>query len=585
MKGDLVEDVKSRLSIEDVIGEYIELKRAGRNLKGLSPFNAEKTPSFMVSPEKQIWHDFSSGKGGSMFGFIMEVEGMSFREALELLAKKAGLDISQYRSQGRGNDKLKQRLLEILAVSARFYQAQLLASSDAKKYVVDQRGFNQESVRDFMIGYSPKTWTALVDYLRAKGYKDQDIRAAGLGVDRRRGFADMFVGRIMIALMDPQGQVIGYTARLLEANDEAPKYINTPQTMLYDKSRHVFGLSQAKEAIRRSGFVVVAEGNLDVVSSHQAGIRQVVATAGTAMTLDHLKTLARFTDDIRLSFDADAAGLAATERAIALAQAAEVQLSIVDIPSGKDPDELVRQDRSLWESVINQPTYAVDWLIDRYRHQHDLTSAKGKRDFTDVILQTVKNLKDPVEKEHYTRKISELAQTSYEAVAAKSDSMSGSKTAVKKMKRTQTQPSQTKTLDTGVYEDMLIGLMLLYPITVRVIEPHRSALQFKRHGRQQVFDYCLDNSPVGYDPDNLPSDLKQNEECVKIATFTAEELYRDLDSNERLREAQDLVQKIIKTDHKNKIDELRVKLQQAEDAGDDKLAAQILDDLNQHFRK
>ena len=218
---------------------------------------------------------------------------------------------------------------------------------------------------------------------------------------------DMFRGRIMIPLADAQARIIGFTARILEDDPQAPKYINTPQTLLYDKSRHVFGLHLAKDAIRRSNYAVVTEGNLDVIASHQAGVRQVVATAGTALTEQHLKALSRFTGDIRLSFDADKAGLAATERAIPIASKVGVALSIVTIPSGKDPDELIKQSPKTWEEIIQKPKYALDWLMERYQKSLDLRSAQGKKEFSDVILRVVSSLTDPVEREHYVGEINE----------------------------------------------------------------------------------------------------------------------------------------------------------------------------------
>ncbi len=312
---DAVEEIKSRLSIEDVIGEYVQLKRAGRNWRGLSPFSNERTPSFMVSPEKQIWHDFSSGKGGNMFSFVMEMEGLEFKAALELLARKAGIDIEQYRSSGssaRGQEK--ERLQQALELAAKFYQAHLKQNRAALEYVLKIRGFSKDTILQWQLGYSPSSGTALIDFLRGKKFTDEEIKRAGLSTQRYRGAGDMFRGRLMIPLADQFGKVVGFTARLLADEPDAPKYINTPQTVLYDKSRHVYGLHLAKEAIRKCKYVVLVEGNLDVIASHQAGVRQTVATAGTALTEQHLKALSRFTGDIRLSFDADKAGLAATER-------------------------------------------------------------------------------------------------------------------------------------------------------------------------------------------------------------------------------------------------------------------------------
>lgn len=462
---DAIEDVKSRLNIEDVIGEYVQLKRAGRNWKGLSPFSDEKSPSFMVSPEKQIWHDFSSGRGGNVFSFIMEVEGLDFKGALELLARKAGVDLEQYRtarSGSRGKDK--ERLHQALEWATKFYQVQLRNNKQALQYVLGKRAFSKETVLEWRLGYSPNGGTALVDFLKSKGFKDGELKDAGLSAQRFKGAGDMFRGRIMIPLCDPQGRVIGFTARLLQDNPNAPKYINTPQTVLYDKSRHVFGLHLAKESIRKNKFVVVAEGNLDVITSHQASVRHVVATAGTALTEQHLQVLGRFTGDIRLSFDADKAGLNATERAIPIASKTKVSLSIISIPSGKDPDELIRQDPEVWKKVIQAPQYALDWLIARYQNVLDLSSAQGKRQFSDIILHVVQALEDPVEQDHYVGEVATLLGISNDALRSK---LNGEITRAenKPLKKIKVKPTpiDENTRDAIQSQNLLLGIALSKP--------------------------------------------------------------------------------------------------------------------------
>jgi len=460
---DAVEEVKSRLSIEDVIAEYVQLKRAGRNWKGLSPFSNEKTPSFMVSPEKQIWHDFSSGKGGNMFSFVMEVEGLDFKGALELLARKAGIDIEQYRSSGRRGGPDKERLHELLELAAKFYQVQFSQNKMALEYVFKKRAFTKATALEWRIGYSPNNGSALVEFAKSKGFSEDEIKQAGLSArSYRGGIQDMFRGRLMIPLQDPQGRVIGFTARQLDDDPNAPKYINTPQTVLYDKSRHVYGLHLAKEMIRKSQFVVLVEGNLDVIASHQAGVRQVVATAGTALTEPHLKALSRFTGDIRLSFDADKAGVAATERAIPIASRVKVSLSIIDIPSGKDPDELIRQDPALWQQAIEKHQYALDWLMKRYATLLDLKSAQGKREFSDILLPVVRALSDDVERDHYMNRIAETIDVSREALEQKYRKTGGPERATRQRRvKTETRLPDRVSVENQKTQDNFLSLMLM----------------------------------------------------------------------------------------------------------------------------
>ena len=247
----------------------------------------------------------------------------------------------------------------------------------------------------------------------------KEIEQAGLTTKRYSGTADMFRGRLMIPLCDPNGRVIGFTARQLDDDPNAPKYINTPQTMLYDKSRHVYGLHQAKEAIRKSAIAVLVEGNLDVIASHQVGVTNVAATAGTALTEQHLKAISRFATDVRLAFDADKAGMNATERAIPIASRVGVSLSVVTIKDAKDPDELIKQDPKLWEKAIAKQQYALDWLIERYESELDTASGKGKRAFSDVLLPTIRGLHDSVEQDHYLTKVAKLLQVSPAALREK----------------------------------------------------------------------------------------------------------------------------------------------------------------------
>lgn len=437
---DAVAEIKSRLNIEDVVSEYVQLKRAGRNFKGLSPFTNERSPSFVVSPDKQIWHDFSSGKGGDMFTFLQEVEGVDFKGALELLARKAGVDLAQFQTKTgipTTSSTQKERLYDAVEQAVKFYQVQLTKHTDGLKYLREKRGYEKQTLLDFRFGYSPSSGRALTDYLLSKGFRTDELQKVGLISLRGSDAFDMFRNRIMIPLLDPQGRPVGFTARQLVDDKNAPKYINTPSTILYDKSRQVFGLSQAKEAIRKSGFVVVVEGNLDVVASHQAGIKQVVASAGTALTTYHLKSLQRFTGDIRLCFDDDRAGQEAAERAIPLAQSLGVDLSIVSLPSGKDPDELIRDDPAKWLKTIESQQYMIDWLMDRIGAGLDLKSAQGKRVFTNKILAIVRQLKEQVEQEHYARALAERTNTSVETIFSKLHEQAPSMQRLKQVKTTQ----------------------------------------------------------------------------------------------------------------------------------------------------
>jgi len=531
---DAVAEVKSRLNIEDVVAQYVQLKRAGRNFKGISPWTNEKTDSFIVSPEKGIWHDFSSGKGGDVFGFVMEMEGLDFRGALEQLARQAGVDLEQFRGESNSLARSrKTRALEALELATRFYQKHLIANQSALDYLKN-RGFSKQTLLDWHLGYSPASGQALTTFLTKKGFETDDIRGAGLATIRSGRPSDMFRGRIMIPLSDSRGMVIGFTARLLADEPDAPKYINTPATVVYDKSRNIFGLHLAKEAIRKEGFVVAVEGQMDVLASHQAGVTNVVASAGTAMTEMHLRELKRFTGDIRLCFDADRAGIAATERVIPLAQKIEVNLRVINIKGAKDPDELIQKSADDWRKAINKAVYAPDWLIERYKSELDLTTAQGKKQFTDALLATIRRLRDPVEQEHYLKKIAELTDSSFEAVKSKFGGTQPDNQVLRRPKN----PDLSKPLDLGLIDyhklqDNLLAMALMQP-KLRDLLGSLKPEFFSEGERRTVLEFLQKNPDFKGQP-STAKQLQQQGDYVKIIALQFEELYQSL-AYEDLRE-------------------------------------------------
>lgn len=569
---DAKEEVRNRLNIEDVVGEYVRLQRAGRSLKGLSPFTSEKTPSFMVSPDKHVWYDFSSQSGGDIFSFIMKIEGLDFRGALELLARKAGVDLSLYQSGDRSLGKKKQRLYDLLDLATIYYQQTLLKNKRALDYVFTTRKLQKKTVQNFRLGFAPDTVDAIVQFLVKKGYTTQEIKEAGL-TNRRGG--DLFRSRIIIPLMDDNGNVIGFTGRLLGEDAKAPKYLNTPQTLLYDKSRHVFGLSQAKEAIRKDHTAILVEGNIDVISSHQANVCSVVAAAGTALTKDHLQIIKRFAPRVLLAFDSDKAGLAATERAIHVAQQLDMELSIVDMPPGtKDPDELIQQDIKLWKKAIDDAVPAVDWVIDTYQSHYDLSSAEGKKKYTSQCLTIIGLLVDEVEKDHYIRRVAEIVDVQYETLIAKFRNVPSQKNSPLRHttyeKKDEKAPFQTT--------DTLLSIAAFDP-TVRGLLVELGEDVLIDDEAKQLLEYLQKHPDVSL-ADRLPQALRKIETYVKIAVLKADERYGAWSSLDRYDETARLIKLIqheTKQQHKEK---LTKQLQQAENAHDDVAAENIRNQLN-----
>ena len=567
---DAKEEIRSRLNIEDVIGEYVELKRAGRSYKGLSPFTGEKTPSFFVSPEKNIWHDFSSNKGGDVFAFVMEAEGMDFRQAMEFLARKAGVDLSEYQSAGaKKRSAYKKRLLAANELAARYFQQSLLRSQQAIEYVFKQRGLSRQTVQDFQIGYAPDSGTALLAALEKRGFTKREINDAGL---LNRYGKDLFRGRMMIPLMDQGGQVIGFTGRIIGNVPNAPKYLNTPQTLLYDKGRHIFALSQAKEAIRKSGFVVMVEGNLDVVSSHQAGVAQTVATAGTSMTENHLKAVKRLTGDVRLCYDGDQAGVAATERAIELASHEGVELTIISLPDGaKDPDELIKSSVQAWREAVTRNEPAVEWVLRQHAGRCDFDTAVGRRTFTTAALRIVRGLADPVEREYYVKRIATMSHTSEEAIRQK---LAGEPVKKRTFKPVVANTSIIKN-EQAVLEDDILALALY---DARCLEELRRAgrQQWSSAERELLATVLLEED----DPQNRPKKLQKADIYVKMVSLRAEERYAAWDSGDRYVAMCQLLRDKEDKHNKQTQQELLAKLRDAEAAGDEAAARELRAALN-----
>ena len=530
---DAKEEIRSRLNIEDVIGEYVELKRAGRSYKGLSPFTGEKTPSFFVSPEKNIWHDFSSNKGGDVFAFVMEAEGMDFRQAMEFLARKAGVDLSEYQSAGaKKRSAYKKRLLAANELAARYFQQSLLRSQQAIEYVFKQRGLSRQTVQDFQIGYAPDSGTALLAALEKRGFTKREINDAGL---LNRYGKDLFRGRMMIPLMDQGGQVIGFTGRIIGNVPNAPKYLNTPQTLLYDKGRHIFALSQAKEAIRKSGFVVMVEGNLDVVSSHQAGV-------------------------------------AATERAIELASHEGVELTIISLPDGaKDPDELIKSSVQAWREAVTRNESAVEWVLRQHAGRCDLDTAVGRRTFTTAALRVVRGLADPVEREYYIKRIAAMSYTSEEAVRQK---LAGDPAKKRTFKPVVANTSIIKS-EQAVLEDDILALALY---DARCLEELRRAgrQQWSSAERELLATVLLEED----DPQNRPKKLQKADIYVKMVSLRAEERYAAWDSGDRYVAMCQLLRDKEDKHNKQTQQELLAKLRDAEAAGDEAAARELRAALN-----
>lgn len=441
MENDAIAEIKQRLDIADVVGETVRLNRAGRNLKGLCPFHTEKTPSFVVYPADGSYHCFGCGANGDAFSFLMKTEGLDFRAALEKLARKAGVELKPRNEQLAAEERAKERLKEACAAASAFYYNLLLnnpASAQARAYA-DKRGLTAPTIELFQIGYAPDSWDALGNYLLGRGYTSQELIDAGLVSEKEEGgHYDRFRNRLLFPIRDHKGAVVGFGARALESS-QTPKYLNSPQSAIFDKGSILYGFDLARSHIQRAGQVVIVEGYMDVVVAQQAGQGDVVGTIGTALTDRHAELLKRVSKRIILCLDPDTAGdLAALKGSEVLQEHAEklsvpirgehgllgverrseLQIMIMQLPRGTDPDELLLSaagpDR--WAQLLNSALPLVDHVLGVVAAKYDLTSAHGKSDAVREIALFVRELGDPVQRAHYAQRIAAALRVPEEAV-------------------------------------------------------------------------------------------------------------------------------------------------------------------------
>ncbi|MFH1244833.1 MAG: DNA primase [bacterium] len=406
---DQVEEVKQKVDIVEVIGERVQLKKAGRHFKGLCPFHSEKTPSFIVSPERQSFKCFGCQSGGDVITFLQDYDGYSFLEALELLAKRVGITLESYRPSSQ--DTYKRRLQEILSLAAEYYQYLLTkhASGEEARAYLKSRGIGNEAISQFYLGFAPNQWRSVSDYLvKKKGYTEEELLTVGLTIKSEGGrYYDRFRGRVMFPLRDHKGVVVGFAGRTLLADAKEAKYINSPETPLYNKSRMLYGLWENREYIRKEKTIVLVEGELDVIPSWQAGVKHVVAIKGSAFTQEQAQLMARYCPNVIMSLDADPAGQEAIKRAVIVAEQLDLSIRVVQITEGKDPGEVATNNPRGWREMIKKSVLFWDFLIESACRGNDAKSGTGAKNIAAEVIPSLSQIANSVVRAHY---VSELAK-------------------------------------------------------------------------------------------------------------------------------------------------------------------------------
>lgn len=577
MAQDNIEEIKSKIDVVDLIQEYIQVKPAGtNNFKANCPFHNEKTPSFMISRDKQIWHCFGCGEGGDIYGFVQKMEGMEFPEALRMLAKKAGVEL-QYQDPAVNNQKT--RLMDVCKEAAKFYHKILVdhpKAEFARKYLKD-RQVKDETIEEWQLGYSPDAWDTLNTYLTKKGIKEDDIFQAGLTIkkDRGVGYNDRFRNRLMFPISDAQGNIIGFGGRWLGKEEKIAKYINSPQTLIYNKSYVVFGLDKARQEIKQKKVAVVVEGYMDCLSSHQAGIKNVVASSGTALTSEQVKMLKRFSNNVAFAFDQDVAGDAAAKRGIEVAWQEDMNTKIIQLPDAKDPDDLIKKDVLAWTKAIENAQSVMEYYFDSTLNKYDETKVEDKKEIAKVLLPVISKLVDPIEQTHYLQKLAGILKVEESVLREKLLQILNKGTASQKKRKTDPETAKPEIQDrfTNLAEN-IIGMIINKP---ELLEEYVDVLlpefmpneQLKKLYKSMVI-YYTEKHNFDYN-EFIKVNLANDQKLVtyaNILSLKASNFFGDIEDEELQKElktgTKDLKKNLIHLELK----EIELKLQQLEQSGD-----------------
>ncbi len=411
----VIDDVKQRTDIVEIVSQYASLTKSGRTFKGLCPFHSEKNPSFFVYPEQQTWHCFGAcNTGGDVYSFIMKKEGADFGDALRLLADRAGVTIS---TKTEREAEGKERLYQANQAAAQYFHNLILnspAGEKARRYVAS-RGLLPKTITDFQLGFSLNSWDALKQYLMERDYTDSELLTTGLIVETDAGKThDRFRNLLMFPILDARGRTTGFGARVLD--DSLPKYINSPWTAIFDKSSSLYGINLAMAAIRQQNRVVLVEGYMDVITAHQNGLHNVIASMGTSVAEKQVGAIKRLTRNITLALDADAAGEEAMLRCVGYENSLDSEITVIVLPEGKDPDEVIKQDAMGWQRLVEQALPVIDYTFDMVTSKLDLTTARDKSLAANKLLPIINEIKDDIRRDHYLNELAKLTEISYHSL-------------------------------------------------------------------------------------------------------------------------------------------------------------------------
>ena len=540
-----VEQIKERLNIEEVVGSYLKLERAGNNLKARCPFHNEKTPSFFVSPERGSYYCFGCGAKGDIFTFVQEFEGIDFLGALKILAEKAGVTLENF--SPKSNDT-KERLYKLLE-NATFFLQKTLDSEEIPLSYLKKRGLTDETIKNWKIGYVRDEWKSISDYLKTKSFTDEEIERAGITKTEGKNTYDRFRGRVMFPISDSAGRVIAYSGRILHDDGQSAKYLNSPQTELFDKSKTLYGYDKAKQSIRKFDFSILVEGQMDLLMAHQAGFTNAVASSGTALTIEHLKLLQRISNRIIMSFDSDNAGAKAAERGWALALSAGMDVKIAEIPKGYDPADLILKDKEQFKNVIKNSISLIDFLLNRAEGE---TTDKKKlwEIIKNKILPYIYLLDSNTERSRYVKKISDLIKIKEDFIW---DDLKKVKLDEEFQNKNET--TENKAIEKEINDDTLKKGSVERSLASIIVKKENSKIDTSKI-RGNIKDIFGEKKYLQFE-----EEIKNK---ISELTFEAEGYYDKLDDNLLSKEAEYLILSLREDYFKKELEKLLSSLKEAE---------------------
>jgi DNA primase len=570
---DLFEEIKSKLDIVDVISSYVRLQKVGSNYRALCPFHSEKKPSFFVSPRLQIFKCFGCGKAGDIFKFVMEIEKVDFKEALKILAEKAGVELPKEKEEVGE----RARLYKVCEIATKFFERQL--ESKIGKRVIEYllgRKINFESIRKWRLGWAPNTKNSLTDFLKAKGFSIEEIEKAGLCFKKENGeILDFFRGRIIFPIFDLNSRVVGFAGRIFE-KEEGPKYINSRNTLLYDKSRTIYGLDKAKKEIKNKDFCLIMEGYTDVILAHQEGFENSVSVSGTALSSSHLQILRRFTSNLLLCFDADFAGDQATKRGIDLALQNDFQVKIVILEEGKDPADIISEKKENFEKAIKGAISVMEFYLKSFLSQYDKNSLEGKKEIARRFLREVKKLSSEIEKEFWVDNLAKEISVSKESLLKELDKIKIEEEFFGEEKeeiKFKTEKSRKEIL-----EERLLTLILKFPQNLVLIDDEK--MEYFLPQTKEIVRNLKEN--LEFNPKDLSEKTK---EFFFEASLKSEILEENLEKEEATKEINFCLREIAKIYIKDKLNEIAEKIKEAEKNNDEKKLKNFLIELENWTKK